>query len=109
MHSPFHCLRIAGLVSTALLIVPAIHAAEFLTTDTWPIAAAEQALADTIGSALLHDITISDDRVSITADHPSDPEQTTDYYWDGATVYSGMSMPNFCGDRHGRYQALRDG
>ncbi|UJW87558.1 hypothetical protein [Devosia sp. SL43] len=95
MHSPFHSLRLAGLVSTALLIAPALQAAEFLATDTWPMAAAERALADTIGSALIHDITISDDRISITADHRSDPEQTTDYYWDGLTVYSGTSMPNF--------------
>lgn len=88
-------LRPALLLCTVALASPAAHAADFLASDTWPMAEAQQALADEIGDALVHDITIDDDRVSITADHATDPEQTTDYYWDGQTVYSGISMANF--------------
>jgi hypothetical protein len=96
MYSPLHRLRPAYLFCTAALIfAPSAQAADFLATDNWPMAEAQQALADEIGGALVHDITIDDDRVSITADHATDSEQTTDYYWDGQTVYSGISMPNF--------------
>ena len=88
-------LRPALLLCAVALTSPAAHAADFLASDTWPMAEAQQALADEIGDALVHDITIDVDRVSITADHATDPEQTTDYYWDGQTVYSGISMANF--------------
>jgi hypothetical protein len=93
---PFHRLRPACFIyAAALIAAPSVQAADFLASDNWPMAEAQQALADEIGGALVHDITVDDDRVSITADHATDPEQTTDYYWDGQTVYSGISMPNF--------------
>lgn len=96
MHTPFHRLRPAHLAcAAALLLAPGAHAADFLKADDWPMAEAQAALADEIGAALVHDITIGSDDVAITADHATDPEQTTDYYWDGQTVRSGMSMPNF--------------
>jgi hypothetical protein len=96
MYSPFHRLRLAGLAcATALILAPGAYADDFLQTDDWPMAEAQEALAGEIGAALVHDITIDGDRVAITADHPSDREQTTDYYWDGQTVRSGISMPNF--------------
>lgn len=96
MYSPFHRLRPACFIYTAALIaVPSAQAADFLASDSWPMAEAQQALADEIGSALVHGITIDSDDVSITADHATDPEQTTDYYWDGQSVHSGISMINF--------------
>lgn len=96
MHSPLHRLRPAHLACVAaLLLAPGAHAADFLKTDDWPMAEAQAALADKIGAALVHDITIGSNDVAITADHATDPEQTTDFYWDGQTVRSGMSMPNF--------------
>lgn len=89
-------LRPAHLVcATALIFAPAAYAADFLATDDWPMAEAQQQLADEIGASLVHDITIDGDRIVITADHATDPERTTDYYWDGLTVRSGTSMPNF--------------
>lgn len=93
MYSPLHLARLA--CATALLLVPGAYAADFLKTDDWPMAEAQAALADAIGAALVHDITIGSDDVAITAEHATDPEQTTDYYWDGQTVRSGISMPNF--------------
>jgi hypothetical protein len=95
VYSPFHRLRPALLACVALIFAPAAHAADFLKTDSWPMAKAQQALADQIGDALVHDITIDGDSVSLTADHATDPERTTGYYWDGLTVHLGTSMPNF--------------
>ena len=96
MHSPLHRLRpIAFACAAALLLAPGAHAADFLQTDDWPMAEAQVELADEIGSALVHDITIDSDSVTITADHATDPERTTGYAWDGLTVRPGISMPNF--------------
>jgi hypothetical protein len=96
MHSPLHRLRTAHLAcAAALLLASSAHAADFLKTDDWPMAEAQAAFAEQIGTALVHNITIGSDDVSITADHATDPEQTTDYYWDGQTARSGISMPNF--------------
>jgi hypothetical protein len=93
MHSPFHRLHLAG--AAMLILAPSASAADFLATNDWPMAEAQEALAAEIGAALVHDITIDGDSVAITADHATDTEQTTDYYWDGLTVRSGISMPNF--------------
>jgi hypothetical protein len=96
MHSPLHRLRpIAFAYAAALLLAPGAHAAGFLESDDWPMADAQAALADEIGSALVHDITIDDDSVIITADHATDAERTTGYTWDGRVVRPGISMPNF--------------
>ena len=96
MYSPFHRLRPACFVyAAALIAAPSAQAADFLASDSWPMAEAQQALADEIGNALVHEITIDSDDVAITADHATDREQTTDYYWDGQSVHSGISMPNF--------------
>ncbi|MCR6671949.1 hypothetical protein [Devosia ginsengisoli] len=97
MSLPLPRLRPACLILSAALLaaMPAARAADFLATDTWPMAAAQQALADEIGAALVHDITIDADSIFITADHAADPEQTTDYSWDGVSVRQGISMPNF--------------
>jgi hypothetical protein len=94
MYSPFHRLRPACL-AVALILTPAVHADEFLETDDWSMAEAQAALAVEIGDALVHEIVISHDRISITADSLSDPERTQSYYWDGASVHLGASMPNF--------------
>lgn len=93
MHSPLHRLRFAG--AAILILAPGAHAADFLATNDWPMADAQAAFADTLGDALVHDITIDGDSVSITADHPDDPERTTDYSWQGRKVQAGVSMPNF--------------
>ena len=95
MYSPFHRLCPAGLVCAALTLAPAAHAQDLLGSDNWPMAKVQQALSREIGAALVHDITISTDDVAITADHPTDPEQTTDYYWDSQGVRTGISMPSF--------------
>lgn len=97
MSLPLPRLRPACLILSAAILaaMPAARAADFLATDSWPMADAQQALADELGTALVHDITIDTNSISITADHAADPEQTTDYSWDGASVHAGMSMPNF--------------
>lgn len=96
MFSPFRHLRLGYLVTTTLLLIaPGVSAADFLASDDWPMDTAQQAIADTIGDALIHDISISSTRVGLTADHATDPQQTTDFYWDGDVVYSSISMPNF--------------
>lgn len=99
MYSSFrrrHLNRLLG--AAALLAMPATAAhADLLTSNRWPMAEAQAALAAEIGDALVHEIDIGSDDVAITADHPSDPEQTTDYYWDGEAVRTGTSMVNFIG------------
>ncbi len=96
MYSPFHRLRHACLLcATALTFAPGAYAEDLLASDDWPMAEVQQALTDEIGAALIHDITIGKDDVAITADHATDPEQTTDYYWDGQIVRAGISMLNF--------------
>jgi hypothetical protein len=93
---PFHRLRPACFIyAAALIAAPAAQAEDFLASDSWPMAKAQQALADQIGNALVHDITIDDDRVYITADHATDPERTTGYSWKGQSVHLGTSLPNF--------------
>ena len=95
MTASFHRLRPAYVLLAGLAIAPAAQAQDFLATNDWPMARAQQALAHEIGDALVHTITIDNDRVSITADHPDDPERTLGHYWDGSTVYLGTSMANF--------------
>ena len=86
-----HCIAVGLLLAT-----PGFAAArDLLATDSWPMADIQQTLSDEIGGALVHDITIGTDRISLTADHPTDPEQTTDYSWDGQDIWRGISMPNF--------------
>lgn len=86
-------LRLALLA--VMMVAPAAHAADLLATDDWSAAEAQEAIADAIGTALVHDISISATTIAITADHPTDAEQTKDYSWDGEKVWGGMSMPNF--------------
>lgn len=88
--------RPAHLALLALLSTTAIaQAADYLGTDDWPMRAAEEALAEAIGDGQVHDITIYDDRIVVTADHLTDPEQTTDFTWDGLEARPGFSIVNF--------------
>lgn len=96
MHVPRHRLRRVFVACAAVvLVVQAVSAADFLETDDWPMADAQAAFADKLGDAMVHDITIDGDSVTLTADHPDDPERTTDYSWQGRKVQAGISMPNF--------------
>ena len=90
-----HTLRPVYLACTTLIVTLPAHAADLLGTDAWPMDQAQQALADEIGTAQIHDITIYDDRVAVTADHPTDPQQTADYVWDQQTVRGAGSFANF--------------
>ena len=87
---PAHLALLVLLSSTTLA-----HAADYLRTDDWPMRAAQEALAEAIGSGQVHDITIYDDRIVVTADHLTDPEQTTDFTWDGLDARAGFSIANF--------------
>lgn len=88
--------RSAQLALLALLSTTAIsQAADFLATDDWPMRAAQEALAQAIDDGLVHDITIYPDRIVVTADHLTDPEQTTDFTWDGLRATPGFSIANF--------------
>lgn len=94
MYSPFHRFCAASFCSATIALAPA-QAADLLATDTWPMTEAQQALADAVGGALVHAITIDSDSISVTADDATDPEQTIQYYWDGQGVHTGASMVNF--------------
>lgn len=99
MFLSFLRLRPSQLLCAGMLFAqPSLALAQgmdLLATDSWPMAEVQQTLADEIGAALVHDITIGNDRISLTADHATDPEQTTEYSWDGAEIWRGISMPNF--------------
>lgn len=90
-----HRLRLATLACSTLLLALPASAADLLAGNGWPMAGVQSAFADKIGTAAIHDITIGADRISITADHPTDPSQTMNYYWDQTEVRPSSSFVNF--------------
>jgi len=88
-------LRLAYLTTAfAALAFPA-HAANLLVDNAWPMAGAQGEFANLIRSDLVHEITIDADTIRITADHPTDAEQTVDYSWDQSEVRRSGSFVNF--------------
>jgi len=90
-----HRLRLATLACSTLFLSLPAGAADLLAANGWPMAGVQSAFAEQIGIGQIHDITIGADRISITADHPTDPSQTMSYYWDQTEVRRSSSFVNF--------------
>ncbi|MGV3490794.1 MAG: hypothetical protein ACO1OG_05660 [Devosia sp.] len=68
---------------------------DMLKSDDWPMAEAQAALRAVIGNAGLHDVTIYDSYVFVTANHPDDSGLERDYSWRLEGVRQGfMDTPN---------------
>jgi hypothetical protein len=88
-------LRLAYLTTAfAALALPA-EGANLLVDNSWPMAKAQEAFANLIRKDLVHEITIDADTIRVTADHPTDTEQTVDYSWDQSEVRRSGSFVNF--------------
>jgi hypothetical protein len=67
---------------------------DLLTDDDWPMAEAQSALTDVLGTDKVYRITVADKSVSVTADSPDDATLERDYSWNLGGVRSGLiDMP----------------
>ena len=65
------------------------------TSDDWPMAEAQNALAAVLGSSRVHTVRLYQDYVFVTADHPTDPGLERDYSWKLGGVTRGLvDTPN---------------
>lgn len=88
-------LRLAYLTTAfAALALPA-QAANLLVDNAWPMAKIQAEFANLIRQDLVHEIAIDADTIRITADHPTDAEQTVDYSWDQSELRRSGSFVNF--------------
>lgn len=85
---------VLGFCITYLAVIPA-YSQDYLADDNWRMARAQEDLAEAIGGGQVYELTIYDDRIVVTADHPSDPEKTTAFTWDGIQAQAGFSTFNF--------------
>ncbi|MEO6012203.1 MAG: hypothetical protein ABIQ30_01275 [Devosia sp.] len=72
-----------------------VETLDMLASDNWPMADAQALLAEIIGTARVHEITVAKDRISVTADHPSEADKQRDYSWTLSGVTRGfVDFPN---------------
>jgi hypothetical protein len=71
------------------------EALDLWTSDDWPMAEAQTALAGVLGASRVHEVRIYDDYVFVTADHPTDSGLQRDYSWRlGGVTRSLVDTPN---------------
>jgi hypothetical protein len=73
-----------------------VRSVNFLTSDEWPMAEAQEQLGNVVGSALVHEVRIDDRSVYLEVDHPTDKTLVRDYTWRVGGITRGLvDMPNF--------------
>jgi hypothetical protein len=71
------------------------EALNLYTSDDWPMAEAQQVLADVLGSSRVHEVRLYEDYIFLTADHPTDSALQRDYSWKLGGVSRGLvDTPN---------------